>query len=183
MKVCTYWRSLYRVGRDTPEPNARGDHVRPRLVQAAVSEPRIPRIHPWGVSMPWRHGISPAPVDFHHYIQLASMAQQRGLEPPSRMNSPTTRFPGGPTTSYRTAASVPAEPFSYCFIAADRTESRNTREYVADVFWRQEWDSNPQAMFQTVGFRDRLATITTPCRVAKREGLEPSNPICRGQTD
>ena len=30
MKVCAYWRSLYRVGRDTPEPNARGDHVRPR---------------------------------------------------------------------------------------------------------------------------------------------------------
>lgn len=38
------------VGRDTPEPNARGDHVRPRTVQATVSEPRIPRIYPWGVS-------------------------------------------------------------------------------------------------------------------------------------
>lgn len=38
------------VGRDTPEPNARGDHVRPRMVQAAVSEPRIPRIYPWGAS-------------------------------------------------------------------------------------------------------------------------------------
>ena len=38
--------------------------------------------------LPWRHGVSPAPVDFHHYILSASMAQQRGLEPPSRMNSP-----------------------------------------------------------------------------------------------
>ena len=94
--------------------------------------------------LPWRHGVSPAPVDFHHYILSASMAQQRGF---------------------------------------DRTESRNTREHVTDVLWRQEWDSNPQAMFEAVGFRDRLATITTPCRVAKREGLEPSNPICRGQTD
>ena len=133
--------------------------------------------------LPWRHGVFPAPVGFHHYILSASMAQQRGLEPPSRMNSPTTRFPGGPTTSYRTAADCPAESFSHCFIAADRTESRNTREHVTDVLWRQEWDSNPQAMFQVVGFRDRLATITSPCRVAKREGLEPSNPICRGQTD
>lgn len=26
------------------------NNVRPRMVQAAVSEPRIPRIHPWGVS-------------------------------------------------------------------------------------------------------------------------------------
>lgn len=94
--------------------------------------------------LPWRHGVSPAPVGFHHYILSASMAQQRGLEPPSRMNSPTTRFPGGPTTSYRTAADCPAEPFSHCFIAADRTESRNTREHVTDVLWRQEWDSNPQ---------------------------------------
>lgn len=61
--------------------------------------------------LPWRHGVSPAPVGFHHYILSASMAQQRGLEPPSRMNFPTTRFPGGPTTSYRTAADCPAEPF------------------------------------------------------------------------
>ena len=125
----------------------------------------------------------PAPVGFHHYILFASMAQQRGFEPLSRRNSPTTRFPGGPTTSYRTAADCPAEPFSHCFISADRTESRSTREHVTDVLWRQEWDSNPQAVFQTVGFRDRLATITASCRVAKREGLEPSDPICRGQTD
>ena len=30
------------VGRDTPEPNARGDYVRPRTVQADVFEPRNP---------------------------------------------------------------------------------------------------------------------------------------------
>ena len=28
------------VGRDTPEPNARGDYVRPRTVQADVFEPK-----------------------------------------------------------------------------------------------------------------------------------------------
>ena len=28
MKVCACWRRLYMVGRDTPEPNARGDRVR-----------------------------------------------------------------------------------------------------------------------------------------------------------
>lgn len=77
--------------------------------------------------LPWRHGVSPAPVGFHHYILLASMAQQRGLEPLSQRGSPTTRFPGGPTTSYRTAANLPAELFSHSFITADRTESRDSR--------------------------------------------------------
>ena len=33
-----------------PNPYARGDHVRPRLVQATVGEPRIPWIDPWGAS-------------------------------------------------------------------------------------------------------------------------------------
>lgn len=51
------------------------------------------------------------------------------------------------------------------------------------LLWRQGWDSNPQTISQAVGFRDRVATITAPCHVAKREGLEPSNPIYRGQTD
>ena len=31
------------VGRDTPEPNARGDIVRPRGVQTVACEPRIPK--------------------------------------------------------------------------------------------------------------------------------------------
>lgn len=32
------------------EPNARGDNVRPPNQGAKVSEARIPRIYPWGVS-------------------------------------------------------------------------------------------------------------------------------------
>ncbi len=81
----------------------------------------------------WRHGVFPAPVGFHHYILLASMAQQRGLEPLSRSDAPATRFPGGPTANYRTAADCPAELFSHYFITADRTGSRDTREHVTDA--------------------------------------------------
>ncbi len=36
--------SIHTVGWDTPKPNARGDHVRPRMMQATVVEPRIPRL-------------------------------------------------------------------------------------------------------------------------------------------
>ncbi|MDO4514958.1 MAG: hypothetical protein Q4B72_13125, partial [Lachnospiraceae bacterium] len=36
-------------------PYARGDHVRPRIVQATVIEPRIPWIYPWGASIILSH--------------------------------------------------------------------------------------------------------------------------------
>ena len=73
------------------------------------------------------------------------MAQQRGFEPPNRSCRPPA-FQAGATTIITLLQIFPAQPFSNYFIGADRTESRKSREHVADVLWRQEWDSNPQGI-------------------------------------
>ena len=85
-----------------PNPYARGDHVRPRFVQATVGEPRIPWINPWGASTIWwnrldlnqRHpGLQPGALPTELQFHVAESAELESDTIPG-----TIRLAGGPQT-------------------------------------------------------------------------------------
>ena len=104
---------------------------------------------------------------------MSFMAQQRGLEPPSRFCRPPA-FQAG-RLPIITLLQVSRQNHFHTLSSPSTAQKAGNPENTLRMFSGDRSGTRThRGLLDPIGFRDRLATITVSCHVAERVGFEPT---------